>query len=402
MVKFFLALFLSLIVIEPSLVEPSLAQTPAAGPVTVASSGRGRLAGISNWGYNIQKPDANVIANSPYDLVVIDYSKTGEDDEAFTSDDLKRMQVKPDGSRRIVLAYMSIGEAESYRYYWHPDWSEPLRVAEGGAIADEADDDQDAPDSAKGKKPAGKNPTTGKYKILKVPRLSAPIWLGRENEGWPGNFLVRYWEKGWQDIIYGTKAAYLDRIMAAGFDGVFLDRVDAFTGVADERASGRAEMVQFVTAISRYARKLDPGFAIVPQNGEDLLLEPDYLAAIDGIAKEDLLFGHPNEGQPNPPSGIVTSVERLSIARRAGLPVLVVEYVLAKEKTDPLRADITGKGFLPSFGIRTLDRLVLPEDLKPAAVLAAGAKAAAPAGKRSNPARHQVKAKGKAVKGAKR
>ena len=400
LMKYYLALFLVLIAIEPC-----LAQAPAVAPIATASTGRGRLDGIGSWGYNIQKPDAAAIANSPYDLVVIDYSRTGEDEEAFTPDDIKRMQVKPDGSRRIVLAYMSIGEAESYRYYWHPDWSEPLRVAESGAVADESDEDaEDAPDNAKGKKPAAKKPATGKYKILKVPRLSAPIWLGRENEAWPGNFLVRYWEKGWQDIIYGSPSAYLDRIVAAGFDGVFLDRVDAFTGVADERASGRVEMVQFVTAIARYARKLNPGFAIVPQNGEDLLREPDYLAAIDGIAKEDLLFGHPNEGQPNPAVEVATSVERLSLARRAGLPVLVVEYVLVKEKTDLLRADITGKGFLPYFGIRTLDRLILPEDLKPAAAFAAGAgaRAGAPSAKRGSPVRHQAKAKGKAAKGGNR
>ena len=107
MMRFYLALLLGF-----CLTEPGLAQAPSAGQAT----GRSLLAGIKSWGYQLQKPDADAIAASPYDLVVIDYSKTGEDEEAFTPDDLRRMQVKPDGSRRIVLAYLSIGEAESYRY----------------------------------------------------------------------------------------------------------------------------------------------------------------------------------------------------------------------------------------------------------------------------------------------
>ena len=393
MVRFYSVLVFGLLLAVPLLAAPQistpcLAQAPASRPPSP-------LAGVRNWGYQLQMADAGVIAASPYDLVVIDYSKTGEEDEAFSPEDVRRMQVKPDGSRRIVIAYLSIGEAESYRYYWNADWAEPLRVAEG-AVADDSDE-EDQPPEAKAKKGAGKRTgTTAKIRILGVPRLSAPVWLGRENENWAGNFLVRYWEKSWQDIIFGQPSGYLDRIIAAGFDGAFLDRVDAFTGVTGERASGKAEMVQFVTALSRYARKLKPGFAILPQNGEDLLLEPGYLAAIDGIAKEDLLYGHPNEGQPNAAAGVATSVERLTLASRANLPVFVVEYVLAKEKTDPLTADLLGKGFVPYFGIRSLDRLVLPEELKPAAVLAAAAAAAKNGGAktRSNPVR---KTKGKAV-----
>ena len=381
MLRFFLIVYFAALAMVPLQAAPCRAQAS----VQASAAAPSPLAGIRNWGYQLQKPDADVIAASPYDLVVIDYSKTGEDDDAFTPQDIRRMQVKPDGQRRIVIAYLSIGEAESYRYYWNVDWAEQLRVAEK-LIADEGDDeDQDA--DAKGKKGAAKRSAgrTGKLRTLRVPRLSAPLWLGRENETWAGNFLVRYWEKSWQDIVYGSSSAYLDRIVAAGFDGVFLDRVDAYTGVTGERATGKAEMVQFVMGLSRYARKLRPGFAILPQNGEDLLLEPGYLAAIDGIAKEDLLYGHPNEGQPNPGPGVATTIERLSLASRANLPVLVVEYLLAKEKTDVLAAEITGKGFIPYFGVRSLDRLILPADLKPAAALAAAGRTGSMA--RSNRAR---------------
>jgi len=39
---------------------------------------------------------------------------------------------------------------------------------------------------------------------------------------------VRYWDADWQALIYGHSGAYLDRILSAGFDGVYLDIIDGF------------------------------------------------------------------------------------------------------------------------------------------------------------------------------
>jgi cysteinyl-tRNA synthetase len=76
---------------------------------------------------------------------------------------------------------MSIGEAEDYRYYWEADWySDP------------------------------------------------PVWLDEKNPLWEGNYKVLYWMQEWQDLIFGDESAYLDRILNAGFDGVYLDIIDAF------------------------------------------------------------------------------------------------------------------------------------------------------------------------------
>ena len=80
-----------------------------------------------------------------------------------------------------MIAYLSIGEAEDYRYYWQPEWKE--------------------------------NP---------------PAWLLDENPNWPGNHKVYYWDPEWQAIIYGNHSSYLAKILAAGFDGVYLDLIDAY------------------------------------------------------------------------------------------------------------------------------------------------------------------------------
>ena len=60
-------------------------------------------------------------------------------------------------------------------------------------------------------------------------RHSLARWLvDAENPDWAGNYKVRYWEQGWQDLILSGPESYLNRITAAGFDGVYLDLIDAF------------------------------------------------------------------------------------------------------------------------------------------------------------------------------
>ncbi len=80
-----------------------------------------------------------------------------------------------------MIAYLSIGEAEEYRYYWQPEWLQNLLA-----------------------------------------------WLLEENLDWPGNHKIHYWDPEWQAIICGNRDSYLAKILAAGFDGVYLDLIDAF------------------------------------------------------------------------------------------------------------------------------------------------------------------------------
>lgn len=120
----------------------------------------------------------NAIRETNYDIVIIDlfYNNT-----ILTSGEVESLKTKANGGSRLLIAYMSIGEAEKYRYYWRTEW---------------------------GTKP--------------------PSWLAEENPDWPGNYKVRYWDKDWQNIIYGRDDSYLKRIIDAGFDGVYLDIIDAF------------------------------------------------------------------------------------------------------------------------------------------------------------------------------
>ncbi|TAE60818.1 MAG: hypothetical protein EAZ89_01150 [Bacteroidetes bacterium] len=120
----------------------------------------------------------DALSASAYDVLLID---AFFNEEILAAADIARLRTKPQGGQRLVISYMSIGEAEDYRYYWNSDW-----------------------------------------------KKNRPDWLDRENPRWKGNYKVRYWEAEWQALIYGNSSAYLDRILTAGFDGVYLDIIDAF------------------------------------------------------------------------------------------------------------------------------------------------------------------------------
>ncbi|MCK5828208.1 endo alpha-1,4 polygalactosaminidase, partial [Candidatus Bipolaricaulota bacterium] len=51
-----------------------------------------------------------------------------------------------------------------------------------------------------------------------------PEWLLDENPEWEGNYPVQYWHPQWRDIVF----VMLDAVLEAGFDGVYLDRVDVY------------------------------------------------------------------------------------------------------------------------------------------------------------------------------
>lgn len=269
--------------------------------------------------YWLSNPGAALIAASGFDLAIVDHSRDGSGEGAFRPDEVAMMQRKPDGGGRIVLSYMSIGEAEEYRYYWQADWS-------------------DRP----------------------------PSWLEAENPDWAGNYKVRFWEKDWQRLIYGSPSAYLDRILAAGFDGVYLDIVDAYWYFQEKgRKTAEAEMVAFVTALADYARARKPGFLIVPQNAEDLLVNEDYRQAIDAQAKEDLYFGLDGPDTPNAQDSFDWVKKHLDMALDAGKPVLLVEYPESAGAIRHVYEAGRRAGYLPYATVRDLDRMTVNPGFDP-------------------------------------
>ena len=297
----------------------------ATGPVFAQAVIDGKP--IRSWGYQLQNGTADVVARSPYDIAVIDYSKDSSDTGAFTAAELERMKRKPDGSRRYVLAYISIGEAETYRYYWN---------------------ERGWPDG-RNRKPMVEN----------------------ENPEWLGNHSIKFWHNEWQDLILNDDDSYMNRIMRAGFDGVYLDKVDIADFYANKTPPGTVAsdlMIQFVRKISAVMKSRKPGFLIFPQNAQGLLEDDIYRSAIDGIGIEDLLHkdtpvegpGSNVDGPRNTPDAIKESVDLLRKLVAEKKPVIVVEYLRNRASIDRAATELEGYGFVPYFGPRDLARLALP------------------------------------------
>lgn len=268
---------------------------------------RGILARVARWGCQYQSIDVQSIAASSLDLIVIDPIIDATTGRGPSAEELQRLKHKPNGERRLVLAYLSVGAAEEYRPYWSPHWRAGFR----------------------------------------------PDWLGPESPDWPGSHAVRYWHPAWQEIVRGA----IIRLVEAGFDGVFLDRVDAYSDWRHLNPGGQAEMVDFVAGLAEIARSRNPGFLLVGQNAEHLLSFPRYLDAIDAVSKESLLTGLKGHEIANSADDVKWSLSYLRLAKSAGLTILSIEYLDDAALIETVAARHLGLGFVPFFARRLLDRL---------------------------------------------
>ena len=315
------------------------------------------LADIKSWGYQLQKLDAGQAARSSHDLLVIDEAFEGPDRAARRGEMLRALKRKPDGQRRLVLAYLSIGEAEDYRTYWERSWVAPKLAR----TATPSPDFSTVGPAAASPRPVGvERAHAERLRPLQVPTAAAPAWLGEENPVWRGNFRMRYWEASWQALMLGRETAALERIAGAGFDGVDLDRAAAFQGWTKERPEAKADMEALIQRIATRGRELSPGFIVVMQNAEELLSSSRVRGALDGVAKEDLLFGIDGDGLPNSERDFTASLHQLKKAQRQGLPVLVVEYLADARTIADARQKLEANGFVPNFAARALDGLPGP------------------------------------------
>ena len=114
------------------------------------------------------------LRNTNYDLLLIEVSYNNV---FFTKEQIEELKIKDNGGKRIVIAYLSIGEAEDYRYYWKKKWNK-----------------------------------------------KKPNWIVKENENWEGNYIVKYWTPEWKNIV----KEYQKKLDEIGVDGYLLDTVDIY------------------------------------------------------------------------------------------------------------------------------------------------------------------------------
>ena len=153
-----------------------------AGNIMLLGDARNFLYLINTQAFSTKQAFINAVAATNYDVIIMDaFFQEGDNNSIWTNQEINQLKTKANGGKRLAIAYMSIGEAEDYRWYWQSDW-----------------------------------------------KRHKPAWLGNLNPQWSGNYEVRYWMPDWKKYITGNTSSYTQQIIDAGFEGVYLDIIDSF------------------------------------------------------------------------------------------------------------------------------------------------------------------------------
>jgi cysteinyl-tRNA synthetase len=311
------------------------------------------LSSIAYWAYQIAEIAASgsvdALAASHYDMLVLEPTRTdwSSNDKDFDTKgmvtQLKNSLAHDGAHRKLVLAYIDIGQAEDWRWYW--TWSTGWDCT-------------------------GPRPADWPDYILTC-----------DPDGWTGNYPVAYWDARWKDIvIYGQNTgsdpgrdytSVIDEAIRDGFDGIYLDWVEAFENqevIAAAQAAGKdpaVEMIAFVQEIRTYAAARHPRFLIIQQNAAALVDgHPELFNVIDAIAQEEIWYGGVAADDWNAPNGYDSPVDPTLTAEyigfldqylAAGLPVFDCEYALTHASA--AYSNAASKGYIAYATRRSLSRL---------------------------------------------
>ena len=277
-----------------------------------ATTGREDLSWVQSWAIQLQAADIDELEDSTYDVVVIDYSRDGTDAGAYTFAEIERVR----NSGKLVLAYLPLGEASDFRFYWQSNWKE-----------------------------------------------GSPSFIGPANPNWPGAYKAKYWKKAWFDKVIRP---YLDRILDAGFDGVWLDGVDSYWfwyTQGEDPVKSANRMAKLVRKTAQYARGIfGEHFVVCPNNGLAMLDDASsrwrnrYLSDIDAVGVESLFY---NYWSPEDQAYRLWKLEQYA---DAGKKIFNVEYIdlgLLTEFFDTLADQTIEILGYPAAPDRLLDELIL-------------------------------------------
>jgi cysteinyl-tRNA synthetase len=308
-----------------------------------------QLTAVRNWAYNIQHVDTSrqreELVGTHFDMYVLELAvtETGKEnfDIAALIRDIRQYNISTRNVDPLILAYVDVGQAEEWRWYFGAGWG-----------------------------------------------IGNPEWIaGNDPDNWAGNFPVAYWYADWQNIvIYGYNGrSMVEETLKAGFDGIYMDWVEAFSDVnvtakaqADE-IDPAAAMFDFIGNIRTYARQsspnANPGYLVIAQNASDLYQENPgrYNSIIDAIALEAIWYdgdgGFDNWDDPSGYNVLTNAInpgwteEVLSHLQpmKAYMPIFCVEYAQDMNglllASDIYNTKAPAEGFIPYCSRRSLSRL---------------------------------------------
>jgi cysteinyl-tRNA synthetase len=334
------------------------AETAVTPPGPVSAGELPYLADVSHWLYildvDLEPHTVDQIAASAHDMVVLDFIPSEENNTDYPMAEVVE-QLHDAPHPTLVIAYIDIGQAEDFRTYWQEGWG-----------------------------------------------VGDPEWIaGEDPDGWEGNFPVAFWYDEYREIWVGEDGI-LQQILDAGFDGVYLDWIEAYSdesviAIAEsEDLDPVQEIIWWVWDISDFIKGRCDECLVIAQNAAELAEYDEYLEAIDAIAQEQVWFDGGADNEPpgdcplprtdadvdtdayrdslsevcrnyldaEPDSPLHVSTEEylyyLTLAQDKGMLIFTVDYALEPENVAWVYETSRELGFVPFVGNRALDRYLDP------------------------------------------
>jgi len=219
-------------------------------------------------------PRLDDIARTSLTPVIIDYSADGSETRRFTREDLTSLKRLKDGKSREVLAYVNLGIAERWRWYWS---SLPTKLIYG------------------------------------------PL------EGWEGEYYVKFWTDEWLSVII----KYIEKVIEAGFDGVMFDWVNIYFSSSLQRYSkfSASQLRELMAQTLSKIVEMFPSLVYALVNGEDILITyPHLREKVKYVVVEDLFFTVNNQLATDSKT-FKDRLDKLLKLKSYGISVLSIEYI---------------------------------------------------------------------------
>lgn len=114
------------------------------------------------------------LEKTDFDLLIIEPHLNGK---ILDKSQIKKLKTRKNGTKRLVIGYLSLGEGEDYRKYWEKNWEK-----------------------------------------------EKPHWIMEKNPDWAGSYRVKYWDPEWKKIV----KEYQESLKEIGLDGYYLDTLDTY------------------------------------------------------------------------------------------------------------------------------------------------------------------------------
>lgn len=178
--------------------------------------------------------------------------------------------------------------------------------------------------------------------------LSRPSWSDGDICGLTSAMRVKFWHAEWKALIFRRAGSELDRLIALGFDGIYVGGLNHLSHFSEPTEALYARAASFVAELAAVARKKKHGFAVMSDGNAQLVGRPDFRAAVDGVAVDGLLYGSDGFAR-RPFADIRRTYKSLRPLYADGIPVFAVEHVTGKELIEETARELRRRGIVPAF-----------------------------------------------------